>query len=89
MLVSGASWDERLSNSLRSRLAATASGVITATMGKAHMTIEGQKPSEPRVSDDPIIAIQKSQKPVHKSRFNFGVRVPSSLLMAHPSDSDS
>lgn len=46
-------------------------------------------PSQPRVSDAPIIATQKSQKPVHKSRFIFGVRFPSAVLMAHPTDSDS
>lgn len=57
---------------LQQRLA-KASGVRTAAMSTPNMSIEGQKPSQSRVNDAPIMATQKSQKVAHKSRFILGM----------------
>jgi hypothetical protein len=53
------------------------------------MTVDGQKPSQSRVSDPAIRAIARSKKAARTRRFIFGVRFPASVLMPHPSDSAS
>ena len=53
------------------------------------MTVDGQKPSQSRVSDPAIRAITRSKKAARRKRFIFGVRFPASVLMPHRTDSAS
>lgn len=53
------------------------------------MTVDGQKPSQSRVSDPAIRAITRSKKAARTRRFIFGVRFPASVLMPHRTDSAS
>ena len=53
------------------------------------MTVDGQKPSQSRVSDPAIRAITRSKKAARRKRFIFGVRFPESVLIPHRTDSAS